>query len=334
MRVLIAEDEPVSRRLMESMLHRWGYTVLSAKDGFEALQILQQADAPKLAVIDWMMPGIDGLQLCQKIREVKSDAYTYILFLTAKNTPADVIEGLEAGADDYLIKPFDPQELRGRLRTGTRILHLMDQLLTTQDKLRSLASHDGLTGLWNHSAILEMLRHELSRADRHNSSVGVVLFDLDHFKIVNDTYGHLTGDHVLTEIAHVARSLTRPYDAVGRYGGEEFLVVLPGCDQLTAVSHAERLRTAISRAVVKASDEQEVRVTASFGITVAACESFATGDALIETADTALYRAKEAGRNQVNFLETVELTRAARSSACALDLAKGDSSNLNNCYRN
>jgi two-component system cell cycle response regulator len=311
MKVLIAEDEPVSRHMMESMLRRWDYQVLVATDGFEALQILQQADAPKLAVVDWMMPGIDGIQLCQKIREVKSDAYTYVLFLTAKHTQADVVVGLEAGADDYLTKPFDPQELRGRLRTGERILHLMDQLLTTREKLRSLASHDGLTGLWNHSAILEMLSHELSRADRHNSSVGVVLFDLDYFKKVNDTYGHLTGDHVLTEIAHVARSLTRPYDAVGRYGGEEFLVVLPGCDPLTAVSHAERLRTAISHAVVKASDEQEVQVTASFGVTVAGRQSVSSIDALIEAADTALYRAKEAGRNQVNFMETVELGSAA-----------------------
>jgi two-component system, cell cycle response regulator len=304
MKVLIAEDEPVSRRLIESLLRRWEYEVLVAKNGFEALQILQQADAPKLAVIDWLMPGINGIQLCHKIREVKSDSYTYVLLLTGKHTQADVIEGLEAGADDYLTKPFDPQELRGRLRTGQRILHLTDRLLTTQEKLRNLASHDGLTGLWNHTAILERLDQELNRANRNDSSVGVVLFDVDHFKKINDTHGHLTGDHVLVEIAHVARSLTRPYDAVGRYGGEEFLVILPGCDQLTAVSHAERLRMAISRAVIKAADDQDVQVTASFGVTIATHGASTDIDAFVQAADRALYQAKDAGRNKVEFLAT------------------------------
>jgi diguanylate cyclase (GGDEF)-like protein len=307
MKVLIAEDEQVSRRMIESLLRRWDYEVITAQDGFEALQILQQVDAPKLAVVDWLMPGIDGIQLCEKIRQVKSDSYTYILLLTGKHTQTDVITGLEAGADDYLTKPFDPPELRMRLRTGKRILHLMDQLVASRETLRSLTAHDGLTGLLNHTAILEMLGNELNRADRNGSSVGVLLFDVDHFKSTNDTYGHLTGDHVLTEIAHLVRSITRPYDAVGRYGGEEFLVILPGCDELTAVSHAERLRMAISRAVVKATDEQEVRITASFGVTVAERDSSPRVDALIQAADTALYRAKDAGRDQVEFLPTAVL---------------------------
>jgi diguanylate cyclase (GGDEF)-like protein len=306
MRVLIAEDEPVSRRMIESQLLRWDYEVQIACDGFEALQILQQADAPKLAVIDWLMPGVDGIQLCQKIRQVKTDSYTYVLLLTGKHTQEDVVTGLEAGADDYLTKPFDPSELRMRLRTGKRILHLMDQLVAARESLRSLASHDGLTGLWNRSAILEILGNELGRAERHGSSLGLILFDIDHFKQINDAHGHLTGDHVLTEIAHVARSQTRPYDAVGRYGGEEFVVVLPGCDELTAVSHAERLRTAISRAVVKAGNEQEVSITASFGVTVVERNSTPTVEAMVQAADTALYRAKDSGRDKVEFLPTAK----------------------------
>jgi diguanylate cyclase (GGDEF)-like protein len=310
MKVLIAEDEPVSRRMIESLLRRWEYEVITAQDGFEALQILQQADAPKLAVVDWLMPGVDGIQLCQKIREVKSDSYTYVLLLTGKHTQKDVIVGLEAGADDYLIKPYDPIELRMRLRTGKRILHLMNQLVTSREAFRSLAAHDGLTGLLNHTAILEMLNAELNRAERDGSSVGVLLFDIDHFKSTNDTYGHLTGDHVLTEIAHLVRSMTRPYDAVGRYGGEEFLVILPGCDELTAISHAERLRMAITRASVKATEEQEISITASFGVTVAERDLSPSVDALIQTADTALYEAKDAGRNRVKFLATSVLAPA------------------------
>jgi two-component system, cell cycle response regulator len=304
MKVLVAEDEPVSRRMIESLLLRWGYEVQVARDGFEAVQILQQADSPKLAVVDWLMPGVDGIQLCHKIRQLKAESYTYVLLLTGKHTQEDVITGLEAGADDYLTKPFDPPELRVRLRTGKRILHLMDQLVAARETLRSLATHDGLTGLWNHSAILEILDNELGRAERHSSTVGVILFDIDHFKYTNDTYGHRTGDHVLTEVGHVARTLTRPYDAVGRYGGEEFLVIVPGCDELTAVSHAERLRMAISRAVVKAENDQEVSITASFGVTVTQRDTTPTVEALVQAADTALYRAKDAGRNQVAFQAT------------------------------
>jgi len=305
MKVLIAEDEPVSRRMIESLLLRWGYEVQVARDGFEAVQILQQADAPKLAVVDWQMPGVDGIELCHKIRELKAESYTYVLLLTGKHTQEDMIAGLEAGADDYLTKPFDPPELRVRLRTGKRILHLMDQLVAARETLRSMASHDGLTGLWNHSAILEILGNELGRAERHGSSLGVMLFDIDNFKQTNDTYGHLTGDHVLTEIAHAVRAGTRPYDAVGRYGGEEFLVIVPGCDELTAVSHAERLRMAISRAVVKAGNEREVSVTASFGVTLAERNTRPTAEDLIQAADKALYRAKGGGRNQVVFEPTV-----------------------------
>ena len=244
MKVLVADDELVSRRLIETSVRRWGYDVVVAKDGLEASQILHGDDAPKLAILDWMMPGLDGIQLCRELRQGKDESYVYILLLTSKQANSDVIEGLEAGADDYIRKPFDPQELRVRLRTGKRILCLLDQITAARETLRELAARDPLTGLWNHSSIIDLLKTELERADRQGTCVGVVLADLDRFKSINDTYGHLVGDHVLREAAQIMSHSIRPYDAVGRLGGEEFLVVLPGCDQINAVSHAERLRSA------------------------------------------------------------------------------------------
>jgi PleD family two-component response regulator len=209
-KVLIADDEIVSRRLLESSLTRWGYDVVVAADGLEASEILRHADAPKLAVLDWMMPGLDGVDLCRRIRARKDDSYTYVLLLTAKQSKQDVIQGLEAGADDYITKPFEPQELRVRLRNGKRILYLLQQISAAHESMRQLASHDPLTKLWNRSVILEMLATELSRCARDQSSLGVVLIDLDHFKRINDTYGHLAGDRVLREAAAAMAGAIRP----------------------------------------------------------------------------------------------------------------------------
>jgi two-component system cell cycle response regulator len=301
MKVLVADDEIVSRRLIESSVRRWGYDVIVAADGDEAARILQEPDAPKLAVLDWLMPGLDGIQLCRQLREQKAESYTYILLLTAKHMQGDVIQGLEAGADDYITKPFDPQELRVRLRTGKRILFLLDQLTTTREALRQLAAHDPLTSLWNHNAIIELLAGEITRAERQGSCVGVILADLDRFKSINDTHGHLIGDHVLRQAAQVLGSVIRPYDAVGRFGGEEFLIVLPGCDPMNAVSHAERLRVALGRAEVLMPTGAPLHFTASFGVTVVGPDSYSDADTAIHLADSAMYAAKHAGRDRVEF---------------------------------
>ena len=300
MKVLVADDEAVSQRLLESTLRRWGYDVIGARNGFEAFRILQQPDAPNLAILDWLMPGMDGVEICREVRHRRSEPYTYILLLTGKNTKVDVIEGLDAGADDYVIKPYDPQELQVRLRTGKRILCLQEQLIAARESLREQATRDSLTGVYNRAAVFEILASELIRQKRHGSSLGVVLVDLDHFKSVNDSYGHPVGDQVLRAAAQAMQRCTRHYDAIGRFGGEEFLVVLPGCDDINAQSHAERMRSAISQVSVSVPGER-VAVTASFGVTIARPEDDIDACRLIRAADAALYRAKNNGRNCVEL---------------------------------
>ena len=300
MKVLVADDEAVSRRLIEASVRRWGYEVVVASDGLEALKILTSPAAPTLAILDWLMPGLDGVQLCRQLRQEIVDPYTYIILLTAKHSKSDVVQGLAAGADDYIVKPFDSQELKVRVHTGKRILCLLDQLTTARETLRELAAHDPLTALWNHKAITEILTSELERAERQGSSVGVVLIDLDHFKSINDTHGHLVGDQVLREAAKCMNSVVRPYDAVGRLGGEEFLIVLPGCDQMNAVSHAERLRSALSEVVVDTLS-LPVHFTASCGVTVVGPAQRVDAHTAIGAADSAMYAAKRAGRDRVEL---------------------------------
>src|SRR5580658_6674004 len=241
-RVLIAEDDPVSRRLLEAILVKWGYDVTVVADGLEALRILDSADAPRLAVLDWMMPGMEGVQICQKLRERKGRPYVYVLLLTARSQKQDLLQGLELGADDYLTKPFDAQELRARLHVGGRILNLQDDLLAAQEALKFRATHDSLTGIDNRAAIMEALDRDISRQLRDNRPFGIVLADIDHFKNVNDTYGHLSGDDVLRMVAERLRNSTRPYDSVGRLGGEEFLIVAPSSDISGTLALAERIR--------------------------------------------------------------------------------------------
>lgn len=301
MKILIADDDAVTRRLLEKSLQRWGYEVMVASDGLEASQLLRLPSGPNLALLDWMMPGLNGLELCREIRADERDSYVYILLLTGKCEKKNVIEGLEAGADDYLTKPVDYQELQVRLRAGTRIIDLMNQLVAARESLRDIATHDSLTGFWSRAIILNLLDKELNRADRETGNVGVILVDLDHFKQINDSYGHLVGDEVIRKTAQVMRGTVRPYDAIGRYGGEEFLVILPGCDQVNSVSHAERLRAAISQVTIDTLSGP-ISVTASLGVTtLLPTERFANPNSIIQAADSALYRAKLRGRNCVEW---------------------------------
>jgi diguanylate cyclase (GGDEF)-like protein len=300
MKVLIADDSIVSRHLLAAALRKSDYEVISACDGTQAWALLQEEEAPRLVILDWMLPGLSGLVVCQRIRQQARETYTYILVLTSRNGREDLIAGMDAGADDYITKPFDQQELQVRLRAGQRILKLHAQLLEAREALREQATRDALTKVWNRSAIFEILERELSRGQREGASVGIVLVDFDQFKSVNDTHGHLAGDAVLREAAVRLSNTLRPYDAVGRYGGEEFLIILPGCDAEGTHKQAERMRSAIMDTPIDIPGGT-VRQTASFGATVAEPGLFEDSEALIRVADEALYRAKARGRNHVVF---------------------------------
>jgi diguanylate cyclase (GGDEF)-like protein len=243
--VLVAEDDPMFRKILQNWLQSWDYKVIVAMDGTEAWSILQQERPSDLLILDWVMPGINGMELCRRVRERQSASYQYILIVTANDDRQDVVRWLEAGADDYLTKPFDKGELRARLRAGTRILTLQEDLIRAREDLRFQPTHDVLTGIWNRRAVLDLLHREIERAARFYSSTGVLMIDLDHFKKINDTYGHLTGDAVLKETAQRIASVVRSYDFVGRYGGEEFLVLLPVCDKEQAEQSGERIRLAV-----------------------------------------------------------------------------------------
>lgn len=305
-RILIAEDDPISRRMLQAFLVKWGYEVEAVVDGIDALAALQKPGAPQLAVLDWMMPGLEGPQVCRQVRELADRPYTYILLLTARGQKDDLLRGLESGADDYLTKPFDAQELRARLRVGERILDLQRNLIVAREELRFRATHDLLTGIPNRTMVMEAAQRESARQIREGGAFSVLILDLDHFKSVNDTHGHLCGDQVLREAARRIARCVRTYDTVGRYGGEEFLVVAPTTDGAGALALAERIRQAIEQPPIE-TDAGPVAVTASCGVASSGGTNAIAASDLLKIADEALYRAKAGGRNR---------SELANSSCC------------------
>lgn len=294
-RVLIAEDDPVSGMVLAAALAARGHEVVMTEDGAAAWDAWQAERFP-IVISDWMMPGMDGVELCRAIRGAPSASYTYLILLTGKSGKESYIAGMEAGADDFLPKPFDPELLWIRLGVAERILDLQHALLESREALREQATRDALTGIWNRRAILEHLQRELYRMRREGGSVAVVLADLDHFKSVNDVHGHAAGDAVLQEAARRLGGSLRPYDHLGRYGGEEFLLALSGCGAAEGERVANRVRQCLSDGTI-AIPGGALHVTASFG--VAAAGGDADPAELIAAADRALYRAKNAGRNRV-----------------------------------
>lgn len=308
MRVLIADDSPMSRALLRKALSGWGYEVIEAANGDEAWSILSGPDAPHLAILDWVMPGLTGPEVCQKVRDNLREPYTYIILLTSKTSKEETVEGMEAGADDYVAKPFHEHELKVRLRVGKRIVDLQLALLAAREELRERANRDLLTLLPNRQAIETILSHEISRCHRERSQVGIMLLDIDHFKQINDTFGHFTGDAVLRETASRLRTAMRDYDHVGRYGGEEFLVVMPNCDLEQARIQAERLRRKLCDRPMSV-DAHSINVSASFGVTISD-GSERSPDVFVRVADEALYRSKDAGRNCVSVIPLLASSRA------------------------
>jgi two-component system cell cycle response regulator len=295
--VLVAEDDPVSRHRLHVALSSWGYDVISVVDGQEALRELARPDAPKLAILDRSMPKVDGLEVCRAVRETVPGQYVYIILLTSHDTDDEVLEGFDAGADDYITKPFDTRQLKVRVRSGARIVQLQQQLITAREQLREKAMHDPLTGLLTRGAFFEICDGEIARVRRSGHSMALIMADLDHFKGVNDRYGHLAGDDVLRETARRLKATFRRGDAIGRFGGEEFVALAVGCLREDAVGLAERFRQSICNEPIVTSAGR-LDVTTSVGVAV--LDNLDTSSALLKAADDALYRAKAAGRNTVS----------------------------------
>ncbi len=298
MKILIAEDDAVSRRILETHLTKWGHKVVVAKDGAEAWDILLRLDSPRVAVLDWVMPHIDGPELCRRLREATDRPFTYIIILTAKEKTSDIVEALDAGADDYLTKPYHAQELRSRIGAATRVVMLHEKLEEANAKLFMMARTDTLTRVFNRGAIMERLEQEVDRSLREEMPLAVMMIDVDHFKAVNDAHGHLTGDKVLVEVAQRLCAECRPYDSTGRYGGEEFLIVLPGPRFEDVTTMADRIRQRIKGTPV-AADGLRLDTTVSIGaLWVDASQRLASHE-IVKVVDVLLYRAKREGRDRV-----------------------------------
>lgn len=304
--ILIVDDDAVSRTLIQKHLSKAGFSVSTASNGSHALEQFDHLFFP-IVLTDWMMPEIDGPQLCRLIREKKTDSYVFMILITGRNSKTDIVSGLESGADDYLTKPIHADELIARIKTGIRILKLEQSLKKANEEIRLLSITDPLTGCYNRGFLNQRLDQEIKRAMRYNRPLSVVLTDIDHFKKVNDTYGHQAGDEVLKLFSsYIKQQIRKKVDWVVRYGGEEFLIVLPETHCAGAYSMAERLRKTVESQTIPFGDTS-IRITSSFG---GVCVSFdnknlegVNMEQLIQVADEKLYESKKNGRNQTSLID-------------------------------
>lgn len=312
MRILIADDDLTSRKILTGVLEKQGHQVEITLDGIQAWEALQAVDAPQIAIIDWMMPGMDGPEVVRRVRAADSEAQPYILLLTKRSQTSDIITGLDAGADDYLTKPFNPGELRARISVGARIIGMQTALIESRKALAHQAAHDSLTGLMNRETALSKLYQELSRAERTGDRLAIGMCDVDHFKQVNDTYGHQTGDDVLRMFSSLLNDCLRPYDTAARMGGEEFLVIAPIQPGRDFAALFERIRERVEFTPLP-TRSGPLSITISIGV---ACSGEGTDcDRLLAASDAALYRAKDAGRNCVAYESGLRSSQITKSRA-------------------
>jgi len=298
MKVLVAEDDLTSRTILTAILQKWGYEVVSAVDGEQALEVLQQPDAPKLALLDWSMPGLSGVEVCSRLRDKQINDSIYIIILTAKSEKKNIVEGLNAGANDYIIKPYDNDELQARINVGKRMVEIQSELENAKSALLHEVMHDSLTGVYNRKAIIDLLERELIRAKRSGGIIYAGMCDLDYFKRINDTFGHQTGDDILKGFTGIIVENLRKYDLIGRYGGEEFLIIIPSSGNINEKMDFKRLCDLVSKSNIK-TRSGDLSVTVSIGVTDS--KGGKTVDEILAEADGALYKAKEMGRNCVSY---------------------------------
>jgi diguanylate cyclase (GGDEF)-like protein len=303
-RVLVVDDLPDNVEILRARLESRGYQVVTASNGQEAIDAIHQ-DPPQLVLCDVMMPGIDGYEVARRIKQDAALPFIPIILVTALGETEHIVQGLNTGADDYIAKPYHFNELEARVRAMLRIKRLQDELdqknrelEIANKRLRKLSITDGLTELYNHRHVHELLHEEFERSRRSGEPLGVAMIDLDRFKQVNDTYGHPTGDVILYETARILRDTAREIDMVGRYGGEEFIAILPNTSEDDAARFAERVRRAVEGHVYR-DEASEIRMTCSSGAASFPREGVESPESLLKEADSALYAAKESGRNRV-----------------------------------
>jgi diguanylate cyclase (GGDEF)-like protein len=296
-RVLIAEDDAITREYLSTLLKANGMQVVIAEDGHRAVAKARDAQLD-LVLLDIMMPGIDGLDCCRLIKGFTQDGFLPIVLLTARNDADSRVSGLRIGADDYVSKPFDERELLARINNLLRLKRLHDQISEAKERLATLAVQDELTGLYNYRYLQTRLNEEFKRAERYREPLSCVMIDVDHFKRINDRFGHDAGDRTLREVSARLLKAVREIDVVARYGGEEFLLVLPSTNFSGALSVAERVWRAIGSDAFALPDSTE-RVTASVGVAVYPSRDIRTKDQLVKAADRALYQAKHEGRDRI-----------------------------------
>ncbi|HSO46586.1 MAG TPA: diguanylate cyclase, partial [Rhizobiaceae bacterium] len=298
MNILIAEDDVTSRAMLAAVLKKWGVDPVVTEDGEAAWQAMQTPDAPQLVIVDWNMPKMDGMEFCRRVRQEQTSNPPYIVLLTSRGEMRDIVQGLDAGASDYITKPYHVEELQARLRVGRRMLDLQAELNKARNLFEHQALHDELTGVLNRRAIVEVLNKEVRRTDRSEKGLSIGLLDIDHFKAINDTFGHQAGDEVLVGFTRRLQQNLREYDHVGRYGGEEFLIVAPEDGGGPETGLYERLRAAVAQEPIPTS-AGAISVTVSIG--VAAAGGTQTLESVLAAADAAMYEAKCAGRNRVAY---------------------------------